>query len=179
MSIKDRIRRLGAVLSLGLVASVAPAGPALASPAMFSGFIDTNSQYIDMCLPGGFFIGGDATTSCVAAAAGTTASASVMTGMGSFTLPPSVFGGSIAFTSSFPLYPYFYGALTRSATNTGTFEPSYLTRSLMTSFTVNTTAPPYLKGSFRTGMIKLTVGPNGFGGSMPFYWIDYYFGTEI
>ena len=69
MSINDRIRRFGAVLALGLGASLAATAPALASPAMFSGFLDTNSQYIDMCLPGGFFIGGDAATSCVAASA--------------------------------------------------------------------------------------------------------------
>ena len=169
---KHLARKTLAAAALALL-GVAWALPALASPAMFSGFVTRFSAYNDICLPGYLFQGGDSPYPCTQAA---TTNASVMTGTGGFTLPAGQFALASAFTAVFPGYPYFGAAV--GATNfTGSFMTGYFPKSLMTTIAVDTTGFPDLPSIPRAASVKITYGSAGFGGNMLLSHTHDYFGT--
>ena len=174
MSKSIRFSLKGMLLGLSAIL-LAPA--AFASPALFNGIVESRSTYRDWCAPGGFFIGGDATTPTCPTSVFASTNASVMTGTGVFTVPAGQFTiPPYSFTATFPGYPFF-GATATISNQTGSFKTGYFAKGGMASITVNTTASPLLAAAPRSGMFKVTYGPNGLGGVMPVTVTDTYFGV--
>ena len=149
-----------AALSLGVLSSVFAAS-ALGAPTLFEGNISTQRAY-------------SVTLAALVLDASGTGTATVMgAGPASFTVPATYLSGTNTSMTSVPGLSlpgvagvtYLGAYLSWSNTSTGSFGP-FLSPSATYTLLANTTAPPNLGKSPRTGYLRLKVGSQGFGGNM-------------
>ena len=139
------------------------ASPALAAPAMFTAGVSLNKMF--------YF------TSVVGVPQPSPPGTASVTGLGpaSFTLPPGTLGAPSSGCTTGGYYPYLGWSLYRYNAGPGGFSPAFLPPSTGIFIPADTTMYPNYPTP-RAGYMFLAVGPNGFGGAMPFVTVGSYTG---
>ncbi len=156
--VAGRAMRRGISLASIATALILVASVSAAAPALFTG---VGKQ------AGGIIGIPTLTTTIAGPTPGPNAGTASVSANGGFTVPASAFSRATpgyTFTLA-PVYPYVYVRITQM-NDAGSFVPNYLTPSVPVVGPMTNAVQPAVTGTPRGGFVRVTPGPNGFGGQV-------------